>query len=293
MQIEALTSALRGAVNADGGWAYYAGKTSRIEPTAWALLALAPTGEQADRHVAFLTGLEGRGLLLADRGSASVNYGWNGLALIALGAAGTDRALALRRSMLEGVAAAKGVQLGNDGPRVVAQDGMLQAWSWTEGTFSWVEPTAYCLLALKQTPGRTPAIQARIDEAERVLADRVCGGGGWNYGNSAVLDQDLRPYVPTTALALLAMQDRPDNEAVRQSLAWLEAHATSESSAMALSLAAIALSAFGRPVRGVLTALGRQYEATGFLGNAHLTAMALYALALPSHRARAFRVDAT
>ena len=40
------------------------------------------------------------------------------------------------------------------------QDGSLQAWSWVDGTFSWVEPTAWCLLLLKkwrlQAAGRRP-----------------------------------------------------------------------------------------------------------------------------------------
>ena len=36
---------LLAARNPDGGWPYYAGKTSRLEPTTWALLALRETGD--------------------------------------------------------------------------------------------------------------------------------------------------------------------------------------------------------------------------------------------------------
>ena len=43
-----LALALREARNLDGGWGYYAGKSSRLEPTCWALLAL---GGEADVEV--------------------------------------------------------------------------------------------------------------------------------------------------------------------------------------------------------------------------------------------------
>ena len=38
--INALAEDLRSSVNEDGGWGYFQGKTSRIEPTCWAALAL-------------------------------------------------------------------------------------------------------------------------------------------------------------------------------------------------------------------------------------------------------------
>ena len=57
---------------------------------------------------------------------------------------------------------------------------------------------------------RPTGSQERLEQAERLLFDRQCAGGGWNYGNSEVLGQKLHAYVPTTALALLALQDRRD-----------------------------------------------------------------------------------
>ena len=77
---------------------------------------------------------------------------------------------------------------------------------------------------------------------------------------------------------------------VRESLGWLETHATGEGSALALSLAAICLHVFGRPTAAVLDAIRVQHARSAFLENAHLSAMALYALTLPSHQARAFAV---
>ena len=84
-------------------------------------------------------------------------------------------------------------------------------------------------------------IAARVDEAERMLADRACAGGGWNYGNAHVFDKDLRPHGPTTALALLALQDRRDLPCVQAGSAFLTAHADRERSGLALALTLICL----------------------------------------------------
>jgi hypothetical protein len=220
--------------------------------------------------------------------SGEANYGWNGLALLALSALPSppaDRVGTIRR-LTSGLLAVKGIAIESD-PKIIKQNSQLQAWSWVEGTFSWIEPTAYCLLALKKVKASGPDAAARMADAEAVILDRVCASGGWNYGNSQVFSQDLRPYVPTTALALLAMQDKRAHPAVTQSLDWLVVHALSERSAMALSLAALALHVYGRPTKDVLAALAQDDAKTGFLGNVQLMAMASYALSLPSHDARA------
>ena len=49
------------AVGADGGWAYYPDKASRIEPTAWALLALGVTGQDEPTRQAALDWLASLG----------------------------------------------------------------------------------------------------------------------------------------------------------------------------------------------------------------------------------------
>jgi hypothetical protein len=273
-----------------GGWPYYRGAAARIEPTCWALLSLTQFAQdpavsaRLDGARSFLHGLQHDGGLLVERGTPGPNYAWNGLALLA--SVRTDPDFAGR--IAAGLLGAKGIQLEDDSGRV-RQDNRLQAWSWTEGTFSWIEPTAYCLTALKARGVVDATTQSRVREAEAVIVDRVCQGGGWNYGNSQVLAQDLRPYVPTTALALLAMQDRREHPAVRQSLDWLSRHATAERSSMALALTAVCLHAFERPTETVLEMLDEQVRRTGAMGNAHLLGVSLYALTLGVHRAAAFR----
>jgi hypothetical protein len=291
------SASLRGSLvdqaAASGGWSYYPQQPSRIEPTCWALLALGPSPANAREAAAvagarrFLHGLQRADGLLVEPATPGPNYGWNGLSLLALNA---REDLGRADPLANGLLAATGVQILGRGAQAVRQDSTLQAWPWTEGTFSWIEPTAYCMLALKARRVGGPLVAQRLGEAEAVMFDRVCEPGGWNYGNSQVLTQDLRPYVPTTALALLALQDRRAHPVVERSLTWLESHARSESSTMALSLAAICLSVYGRPIAAVLQQLQGLQTRTQALGNAHLLAMAAYALALPAHQAVAMRV---
>src|SRR5690606_5097664 len=122
------------------------------------------------------------------------------------------------------------------------------------------------------------AVEARIEEAERMLADRVCREGGWNYGNSNMLGADLEPHVPTSALGLIALRDRSNLPAVAKTLAWLEANRLRERSAMALGLARIALGLFDRSSDDVEEALEMEWRKSRFLDNVHVAAIVLYAL---------------
>ena len=274
-----------------GGWPYYAGRNSRIEPTAWGLLALGATGHDApvlDAAFTFLNGLGRQSGLLVDPGAPAANAAWNGLLVVALHSVRDPRAGEMAAALGPALTALYGIALRPD--TTVRQDNTLQAWPWTDGTFSWVEPTAFCTLALKQARTAGNGTAARVAEAERLLLDRACQPAGWNYGNGAVLAQDLRPYVPTTALALLALQDRGGEPVVRRSTDWLAANAASEPSAMALSLAAVCLTVLGPPADKALEALVASERRTGFLDNAHLMAMALFAFTLAEHGGRAFRV---
>ena len=48
--------ALRAGRNADGGWGYQAGHPSRLEPTAWAALALRIAGDEASGALTWIPG---------------------------------------------------------------------------------------------------------------------------------------------------------------------------------------------------------------------------------------------
>lgn len=264
---------LRGR-NTDGGWAYHPNRASRLEPTCWALLALG--ADQTDPTVLKKWSAED-GILLERPGGAP-NFAFHAIALLAMRALGIDHERGAA-PLFEALLRVKGEKL--DPSDINRQDNGLQGWSWIPSTFSWVEPTAWSLLALKKlTAVSNQRVKSnRVDVAERLLVDRCCAGGGWNYGNSNMLGQELRAYVPTTAIALLAMQDRPTLPEIERSVDFLERNATTERSGTALSLALMSLTTLGRPVPGGLKdALIAQVSTTIDFGKHMGAAMSLYAL---------------
>ena len=275
-----MRAALMAARNADGGWPYYAGKASRLEPTVFALLAL---GEEAAAILARWPRLQG---LFVDSGGA-LNYGFNGQAAIAL-ARSPDSAAA--RSLVPGLVRARGLALPPSLNN--RQDNSIQAWSWTDGTFSWVESTAWCLLGLKRLAARSidPGVRARFEDGRRFFVDRVCKEGGWNDGNSNMLGAELPPYVPTTALALLAMHDHAADPVLQKGLTYLGERKLTEQGGLALSLTRICLGVYGEAGSDVEAAILSTWMRTAFLGGVHVTALGLYALTASSHGFEDFRV---
>ncbi|MFN7982036.1 MAG: hypothetical protein U0Q11_09280 [Vicinamibacterales bacterium] len=279
------------------GWGYTAGKVSRIEPTCWALIALAYTAPATDQwpsfaadHLGFLKRLQQPDGLLSETEPALCNLAANGLAALVLGndVVAPSHADEYVR-LIEGLVRLKGVRLEPVDPR---QDSTLQGWPWVPETFSWVEPTAWCLLALKRA-ARSPdreGIRARCVEAERLLANRMCNGGGWNFGNALALGQDLRPYVPTTAVALMALQSASRSTTVQTSLIWLEAERLSEPGAMTLALTSICLRLYGAQTIDVDERLATIVEQSERGGNLLATALALCALTGSRHQGDMFRV---
>lgn len=265
-----LREALLAKRNTDGGWGYFAGKQTRIEPTCWANLALgggapAPTAAGQAPPAWYI-----------DVPGTPINYTFQalrGLTLLAASPENRAGALAVATALLD----VGGVTF--EPSAVIRQDNSLQAWPWVDQTFSWAEPTSVVLILLKKLRRELPPSAAeRIAVGERVLIDRVCATGGWNYGGSNAFGQNLPAYVPTTAWGLLAMQDRADDPVVTRSLARLVEDVRTEASPQALALAAIALGVHKKDASPALTALAQQTEAAIAHGNVASLAMALYAL---------------
>lgn len=281
-----LTGRLLSMRNPDGGWPYYSGKASRLEPTCWALLALQAAGEQVS--LAVLQQWPRREGWFVDKSSDEVNVAFNGLAALTLAALSAPPEMS--GPLVSALVASKGARI--DASRINRQDNSLQGWSWTTGTFSWIEPTAWGMLGLKRLtrPPRDTEVSARLDEAERLLADRVCREGGWNHGNSNMLGTELSPYQSTSALGLLALGDRRETAPATRTLRYLEQSRMSERSALSLGLTRIALGIFGRPADDVAEALEADGARTGFLGNAHAAAVAVYAQVAAPRGFAEFRV---
>lgn len=284
-----LDQILAGARSTDGGWPYYAGKSSRIEPTAWVLLALGGRHD-ATEPLRLLASRQRADGLLVDAPQAPPNLNANGLAACALAAAPARDGTMLAR-LLDGLIAIKGAAVDEGDSR---QDNRLQAWPWMPDTFSWVEPTCWCVLALKIMRSRLGTKgDARIAEADKLLINRSCQDGGWNYGNASAVGQDLRPYVPTSALGLIALQDRRADPVVRRSLDYLVQARAAEPSAMALALTSVSLRLYDRPASEIDDAderLAADLPRAESVGNLQALAMALYALSADRHQVSALRV---
>jgi hypothetical protein len=226
-----------------------------------------------------------------DAKGAPINYAFNALAALTL--LENPEATSLSSAVAAQVVRVRGVRL--EQAEMLRQDNSLQAWSWIDQTFSWVEPTAWCLLLLKklrqgQRAALPPEAANRIRIGEQMLLDRACKTGGWNYGGSNVYGQELWAYVPTTALGLLAMQDRRDDPIVKTSLAFLQKDAGTERSAPALALALVCLRVFGVDVSRFEPDLVSRLELSQAMGSTIALASSLYALSESRHGMAAFVV---
>jgi squalene cyclase len=134
-------------------------------------------------------------------------------------------------------------------------------WSWVPGTTSWVIPTAFALIALRQSRNRgfnqTAGLAERIDSGARMLLDRMCPGGGWNAGNGRAFGVAYAPYIDATAIALLALGGYENEPAVKASLSWLVTRLSGCPSPYSLAWGILALSAYRHVKREVIDGLGR------------------------------------
>ena len=206
---------IEAAQNADGGWGYFPGKESWLEPTVYALLALR---EEARARAAFEKGWrlvrswEAAGGGWGACGRVAEPYWATSLVVTLYGAMGINDA-AFGRGV-EWLVASRGAETRALArvahwlsPRTIEFDAALSGWPWQTGTSSWVEPTSHALMALGRVKGRVEAsgIEERIGMGKRMLLDRRCRDGGWNYGNRRVMGADLPSQPETTAVALMAL----------------------------------------------------------------------------------------
>lgn len=121
-------------------------------------------------------------------------------------------------------------------------------WSWVQGTTSWVIPTAFSLIALRQAKNRglieSAAVVERIEKAVSMLLDRMCPSGGWNAGNSKAFGVPYAAYIDATAIALLALAGHEKEPCVRSSLAWLVKRLPGCPSPYSLAWGLLALAAY-------------------------------------------------
>jgi hypothetical protein len=131
-------------------------------------------------------------------------------------------------------------------------------WPWVPDTVSWVVPTAFAILALNQlhcSCGGFELASWRVDRGVEMLLDRVCPGGGWNAGNGVVYGTPLAPHPDDTAIALLALSNRPQDPITQAALNYLERVAPKLTAPWSLAWTILALAAHRRPITSLRNAL--------------------------------------
>ena len=284
----AYLSPLRALQNPDGGWGFRPDCESRVEPTAWALIALQEFASQGGRQeiqrgAGFLAKVQ-----LTDGSWAAAPGQTEGCWVTSLAC------WALSSHREHATALEKGLHwLNQDKPRdagfwwklirkladrkrLNAQNSSLTGWSWTPHTSSWVEPTCYALIA-QQVAAATPdaASAKRRELAQSLLYDRMCPGGGWNCGNPRVYGVAGQPQVGPTVWALMALSEFPERAENRQSVDWLERNRENVQSSESLALTDIALKIYGRANGSA----SRAAEAFDLSARSSVTALSWSALA--------------
>jgi hypothetical protein len=253
-------SLLKSLQNADGGWGFHCGDQSRVEPTCWAARALLDfDGPQEPGNFGkvwhFLQSSQ------LDDGS------WPASGGMTTGSWVTSLACSvLQNDPKSETHVAAGLKwLCEDFPRdssplrrffeslrpksqIVSQNMTYRGWGWTPRTASWVEPTAFALMTLRDAAPQQLAANAsqRRELAVALLYDRMCPGGGWNCGNPRVYGVDGDSLVLPTCWALLALRgseraaqekDALEKPGRALSLTWLQKEFAKIDSAASLAVA--------------------------------------------------------
>jgi uncharacterized protein (DUF362 family) len=245
---ESIADALAELAHAEGGWGYRAGQTAHLEPTCLALLALSRNRERYQAAIgcglAFLdkcAGADGGYRLAAGRPEAV----WpTALVLFVQSVLGlpreritktASRLLALRGFVKE---------IPAEELATVDIDVKLVGWPWAEGTFSWVEPTAWACLALRRAGyGSHP----RVADGEKLLLDRAFDEGGINYGNRKIFGRMTDPVIGPTAIMLLALQGKAEQPRVAAAATYLQRETADLNDVENLAWARLALSLYRDP----------------------------------------------
>ena len=216
-----------------GGWSYFGSQQSSVEATSLAVMALSTESPNAAR-----SGLDQMLDLQRQDGAWPAFVGdseasWTtALALCALN--GTGEFTSAREKAFHWLVEERGREghwfwrwKFKTADRNVRFDPDKYGWPWISGSASWVIPTAFSVIAIKQFTAcnRSEASEKRIRLGVDMLLERACGDAGWNSGNSVVYGVPLRPHIEATAIALLALQDERRSEVIQRSLAWLDKEA--------------------------------------------------------------------
>lgn len=256
----------------DGCFPYHKGSDLAVEPTVWCAIALSEDGALRTRA------------LKAIKNWQNADGGWS----TSYGAGGSDWTSALALLACEQFAPSpaadknyrrgvdylldKRAQVYTPAGRVIKflLEGSTYAsgWAWTPGCYSWVEPTSYAILALRSaSEAGLTGVDDAIASARKLIGQRQCPNGGWNYGNTFVLGNLVPPFPVTSAQALIALQNNQNSTTVKKGINYLLEAAAKQDSVMTLSWMIMALDAFNLPVTKLLERLCVHQRQDGSFGH--------------------------
>ncbi|MEO0531711.1 MAG: hypothetical protein AAF266_14220 [Planctomycetota bacterium] len=250
---------------------YHDGGDVASEPIAWATIALAQGGrtEAAEVGARWLADQQ------ADNGSVGVTEseaepGWpTALAMLAWQAVDSSTYADRIRCGAEWALAQEPWVAPGD--RVLGHDTMIEGWSWAPETHSWLEPTAFFAVALREGPY---ADHPRRREAIRLLVDRLLPSGGANYGNTIVLGQELLQHVQSSGVAAWALAgENVEDERFGRTLDYLKQAIQQPTGVASLAWAARGLAMHGEADNAVAQALIDAVPRAESAGGIHKTAL--------------------
>ncbi len=207
--------------NTDGGWSYYQGLPSQPEPTALTILALARTGQyqtQIQNGLNYLSSLQDSSGAIRVPGAFSKSYWPTALVVITFQQLQPESPVVKKALGWLFSQRTKTTEMNEELARDFEIDTSLVGWSWTEDTFSWVDPTSWVILALRHCGH---ADHARTQEGLKLLLDRAYSEGGANCGNRRIYGSMTEPVPGNTCTLLLAhsrLEDHPKLVAARRYL---------------------------------------------------------------------------
>jgi hypothetical protein len=244
---------------------YHPKSAPSCEPTALAAIALLAAHRSAGGAVEWLAGRQAvNGSVSA---SAQADAKWpTGWAILAALAESRFANRGHNQSARFDVARATRWILQTTGDSAAAvgeknvQTSAPSGWPWVNGTYSWVEPTAIQIVALKAAGYGS---HGRTREGVSMLLDRLLTNGGCNYGNTVVLGQELRPHLQPTGLAVLALAGEAIGEIrIVRSLNYLASSLSANTPSASLAYGLIGLAAHDRVPNGAADWLEAAYRRT-------------------------------
>jgi squalene cyclase len=290
---EILLAALASRQVENGGWSsFLSSPQASLEATALAALALRPDSHRShDRATSFLLRVQNpNGSWPAFLGDDRDGSWTTALCLLAL--SDLAEALPQKRRGLDWLIHSTGQESHwlwkwkfRTADRHVHFDPDKFGWPWMPHTTSWVVPSAFSILALRQLRSSgVDGASRRVQLGVEMILDRACPAGGWNAGNGVVYGTAMAPHPDDTAAALLALLRHRQEPIVLTSVDWLERITPTITAPWSLAWCILALAAYGRTVDPIRRRLVKWHKLDEAEDNSTL---AVCSLALDHERALA------